>query len=40
MIPDLIKSPYVKVEPGAYVMYYNALYFGEQRLQRNLSDKS
>lgn len=33
MVPTLIKSPYVKIEPSVYVMYYNALYYGLQLLR-------
>lgn len=32
MMPEMMKSSYVKVEPGVYVMYYNALCFGLQQL--------
>jgi hypothetical protein len=28
LLPDIIDSPYVNVDPGMYVMYYNALYYG------------
>src|SRR5690242_5363505 len=27
-LPDIIDSPYVNIDPGMRVMYYNALYFG------------
>jgi hypothetical protein len=28
VLPDITKSPYVNVDPGMWVMYYNALYYG------------
>jgi hypothetical protein len=28
MMPDIVKSPYVNVDPGMWVMYHNALYYG------------
>jgi hypothetical protein len=28
LLPDIINSPYVNIDPGMYVMYYNALYYG------------
>ncbi|KAH8727675.1 hypothetical protein GQ44DRAFT_770234 [Phaeosphaeriaceae sp. PMI808] len=28
VIPSIMKSPYVNIDPGMYVMYYNALYYG------------
>jgi hypothetical protein len=28
MLPDIINSPYVNIDPAMYVMYYNALYYG------------
>jgi hypothetical protein len=31
-LPDIINSPYVNIEPGMHVMYYNALYYGLQQL--------
>ncbi|KAF2032544.1 hypothetical protein EK21DRAFT_98927 [Setomelanomma holmii] len=37
LIPDIVKSPYVNIEPGMYVMYYNALYYGLMQL-RGLGD--
>ncbi|KAF2833134.1 hypothetical protein CC86DRAFT_310811 [Ophiobolus disseminans] len=33
MLPNIIKSPYVNVEPGIWVLYYNALYFGLQQIR-------
>lgn len=32
-MPDLIDSPYVKFDPGMYVLYYNALYYGIQEIR-------
>jgi len=37
VLPDIIGSPYVNIEPGMYVMYYNALYFGLNQI-RGLGD--
>lgn len=31
-LPDIIDSPYVNIEPGVRVMYYNALYYGLQHI--------
>ncbi|KFZ10142.1 hypothetical protein V501_05327 [Pseudogymnoascus sp. VKM F-4519 (FW-2642)] len=33
VLPDIIKSSYVKVDPGVYVMYYNALYYGLHQIR-------
>ncbi|KAH7080572.1 hypothetical protein BKA63DRAFT_591170 [Paraphoma chrysanthemicola] len=33
IMPDITKSPYVNIEPGMYVMYYNALYYGLNQLR-------
>ncbi|RDL40552.1 Uncharacterized protein BP5553_00531 [Venustampulla echinocandica] len=33
VLPDIIKSAYVKVDPGVYVMYYNALYYGLHQIR-------
>jgi hypothetical protein len=33
VVPDIIKSSYVKVDPGVYVMYYNALYYGLHQIR-------
>lgn len=30
-LPAIINSPYVNVEPGVQVLYYNALYYGLQQ---------
>ena len=30
-IPNIVDSPYVKIDPGIRVMYYNALYYGLQQ---------
>jgi hypothetical protein len=27
-LPDIINSPYINIDPGVRVMYYNALYYG------------
>ncbi|EAT85836.2 hypothetical protein SNOG_07185 [Parastagonospora nodorum SN15] len=37
VLPDIINSPYINIEPGMYVMYYNALYFGLNQI-RGLGD--
>lgn len=37
VLPDIIKSPYVKIEPGMYVLYFNGLYYGLTHL-RGLGD--
>jgi hypothetical protein len=37
MLPDIINSPYVNIEPGMYVLYFNALYYGLTHL-RGLGD--
>jgi hypothetical protein len=37
MLPDIINSPYVNIEPGMYVLYFNALYYGLTQL-RGLGD--
>ncbi|OAK98916.1 hypothetical protein IQ06DRAFT_25091 [Phaeosphaeriaceae sp. SRC1lsM3a] len=28
LLPEIINSPYINIDPGMYVMYYNALYYG------------
>ncbi|KAL5351697.1 hypothetical protein ACLOAV_003557 [Pseudogymnoascus australis] len=33
VLPNIIKSSYVKVDPGVYVMYYNALYYGLHQIR-------
>jgi hypothetical protein len=33
VIPDIERSPYIKVDPGMYVMYYNALYYGLHQIR-------
>jgi hypothetical protein len=32
-LPDVIDSPYINIDPGMRVMYYNALYYGLQRVR-------
>lgn len=31
ILPDIVNSPYVKVDPGAYIMYYNAIHWGSHQ---------
>ncbi|KAF2131498.1 hypothetical protein P153DRAFT_365077 [Dothidotthia symphoricarpi CBS 119687] len=33
MLPDIVDSPYVRVDPSAYVMYYNAVHYGLYQLR-------
>ncbi|KFX87316.1 hypothetical protein V490_08349 [Pseudogymnoascus sp. VKM F-3557] len=33
VLPNISKSSYVKVDPGVYVMYYNALYYGLHQIR-------
>jgi hypothetical protein len=33
VIPDIEQSPYIKIDPGMYVMYYNALYYGLHQIR-------
>jgi hypothetical protein len=33
MLPDIIKSPYVNIDAGMYVLYYNALYYGLHQIR-------
>lgn len=33
VIPDIAKSPYVNIDPGMYLMYYNALYYGLHQIR-------
>lgn len=33
VLPDLLNSPYVEVDPAMRVVYYNALFFGFHRLR-------
>jgi hypothetical protein len=33
VLPDIINSPYINIEPGMYVMYYNALYYGLNQIR-------
>lgn len=28
LLPEIVNSPYVNIDPGMYVMYYQALYYG------------
>ncbi|CAO2650629.1 Nn.00g019210.m01.CDS01 [Neocucurbitaria sp. VM-36] len=30
-LPDIVDSPYINIDPGVRVMYYNALYYGLQQ---------
>ncbi|KAF2866738.1 hypothetical protein BDV95DRAFT_583707 [Massariosphaeria phaeospora] len=32
-IPDIIESPYVNVDPGIRILYYNALYYGIHKVR-------
>ena len=31
-LPDLMNSPYVTIDPGLHVAYYNALFYGLQKV--------
>ncbi|KAH8723455.1 hypothetical protein GQ44DRAFT_741061 [Phaeosphaeriaceae sp. PMI808] len=33
IIPSIMKSPYVNIDPGVYVMYYNAIYYGLHQMR-------
>jgi hypothetical protein len=33
VMPEIVKSPYINIEPGMYVMYYNALYHGLSQIR-------
>lgn len=33
VLPNIIKSSYVKLDPGVYVTYYNALYYGLHQIR-------
>lgn len=32
-MPKIINSPYINIDPGLHVMYYNALYYGLQQIR-------
>jgi hypothetical protein len=32
-LPDIMKSSYVNIDPGMYVIYYNALYYGLHQIR-------